>query len=211
MLSTEKELETFRKVLRNYGLSQTEEDDYIELKKALLQADAMTKTELLRRAKRIKPVVRVRCDEFCHYEKIFDFEVSKDFLVFTTLCNISESYLLEFEGVGQIVTHFRRPLRATNLKKIGEFACYHHFHQDPDELCPCAEEVLRQIPAEFDLTAINAFEIVFDSQDPDILYDTLLDRYESLVILYSLDGGLPQQIKGQPIIYDGTRYSVHLN
>lgn len=199
------ELESFRRILWNYHLSNDEEETYLSLKKMLLLAETMPTDILIQRAKRIKPLVRIRHNAIRNCEKVFTADAT-DLLVFTTLYDIGESYLFNFNDDKQVVKHLRRPLIPQGLQKIGEFTCYHRFEEDSDSLCPCVEEVLKQLPDSFDVNKIDAFEIKFDSDNPDDVYDPLLDRYESTVVLYALSGGLPAQLKGQPVVYRDVRY-----
>ena len=200
------ELESFRKILWNYRLSNDEEETYLSLKKMLLLAEKIPTAILIQRAKRIKPLVRIRHNAVQHCEKVFDIDEDTDLLVFTTLYNIGESYLYNFKDEKHIVKHIRRPLIPQNLQKVGEFTCYHRFENPQNDFSPLAEEVLRQLPKDIDMDKIDAFELRFDSDDPDDLYDMLLNRYESTVVLYSLPNGLPTQIKQQPVVYRDMRY-----
>ncbi|MEE6206870.1 MAG: hypothetical protein VZR95_02330 [Alphaproteobacteria bacterium] len=205
-VNIQSELESFRKDLWRYHLSHDEEDAYVDLRKTLLLAETLPTDALVKRAKQIKPLVRIRHNAVRHYEKVFDVDENTDLLVFTTWYNIGESYLLNFKSEKQIVTHFRRPLIPRGLKKIGEFTCYHSFNKQRKALCPCVEEVLKQLPEDIDIDKISAFEIRFDSANPAEVYDTLLDRYESTIILYALPDGLPKQVKQQPVEYHNVRY-----
>ncbi|MBO6281571.1 MAG: hypothetical protein J6N49_03460 [Alphaproteobacteria bacterium] len=168
-------------------------------------AEALPNKTVVQRAKQIKPLVRIRHNAVSHYEKVFTTDAT-DLLVFTTLYDIEKSYLYNFTDDRQVVKHLRRPLFPRGMQKIGEFTCYHRFEENPEILSPCVEEVLRQLPDDINLDQINAFELKFDSSDPADVYDPLLDRYESTVVLYSMSDGLPQQIKQQPVVYHDVRY-----
>jgi len=205
-VAIQRDLDSFQKVLWSYRLSPDEEEMYLGIRKMLLLAETMPTKTLVQRAKHIKPLVRIRHNAVRHYEKVYETGDDSDLLVFTTLYNIMRSYLSDFKDERQIVMHFRRPLIPHGLKKIGEFTCYHRFADQKDSLSPCVEEVLKQLPDTVDINKIDAFEIRFDSDNPDDVYDPLLDRYESTVILYSMPDGLPAQLKGQPVVYNDVRY-----
>lgn len=205
MTSIDCKLEAFQKVLWGYSLSREEEDMYMDLYRKLLMAEALPNKTVVQRAKQIKPLVRIRHNAVCHYEKVFTADAT-DLLVFTTLYDIGKSYLFNFNDDRQVVKHFRRPLVLRGLQKVGEFTCYHRFDENPEVLCPCVEEVLRQLPDEIDPSRVDAFELKFDSADPKDVFDSLLGLYESTVVLYSLPDGLPKQIKQQPVVYHDVRY-----
>lgn len=198
-------LESFQKILWGFRLSRDEEDMYMALRKKLLLSDMLPNKTVMQRAKRIKPLVRIRHNAVCHYEKVFTEDVT-DLLVFTTMYDIGKSYLFNFNDDKQVVKHLRRPLIIRGLHKVGEFTCYHRFEENPEVLCPCVEEVLRQLPDEIDFSRVDAFELKFDSADPKDVFDSLLGLYESTVVLYSLPDGLPKQIKQQPVVYHDVRY-----
>ena len=201
---TEKETIKFRVALRKYHLTEAEIDEYINLKERLVRVNKTPKAKLMKMAKSIKPLVRV-CNSSVHeFEKVFRVKDGDD-LVFTRFYDLMDSYLYHFDGEDSVVKHSKKPIPVKNPQKVGEFTCYFDFHGMDNEFFPCLDDVLCQLPEDINPDEVDAFEVVFDCNDPDDAYDVLLDRYEGTVVLYKLPDGLPQQVKAQPVKCSGLR------
>lgn len=201
---SEKDLDAFRKGLRKYHLSERDIDEYVSRKEMLVKVNKTPKAKLMKMAKSIKPLVRVCISSVHDCEKVFWMKDGDD-LVFTRFYDLMDSYLYHFEGEENVVKHGKKPIPVKNPEKIGEFLCYFDFHGITDDFYPCLDDVLCQIPEDIDIGRVDAFEVVFDCDDPSDAYDCLLDRYEGTVILYKLPDGLPQQVKAQPVKCSGLR------
>lgn len=207
-MDIKKKLEKFKYALRSHNMSEREKEAYIELETHLLQSETMPFKELLARAKKIKPLVRVDGDHngvLGFRKKCYDFADS-DTLCFCKPCDIrSRSYLYDFNASSVVMTK-GKPFAVPKHQKVGEFTCYHDAGAFYGCLMPSVDEVLQQMPAEIDWHTVDAFELSFPSLNFCDVYDDLLDRHISTVILYRFDNGLPKRIKAQPIVYNGQRY-----
>ncbi|MCQ2735508.1 MAG: hypothetical protein MJ212_06155, partial [Alphaproteobacteria bacterium] len=156
-------------------MSDVEINQYI-CKKQRLDELKTSEAKLIALAKRIKPLVRICKTYGNEYQKVVKIE-DGDGLVFTRFCDITDSYFFHFKGKSSVVQHARRALAVKAPKKVGEFTCYFDFHGRRD-FSPCLYDVLCQWPTAINIDKVNAFEVVFDSNDPKDAYDVLLDRYE---------------------------------
>lgn len=201
-------LAEFKDRLSRCTMSESEKNAYIELETRLLKSEAMPFSELLARAKKIKPLVRVDgdVDGVLGYRKKYHNFADADTLCFCKPCDIrNRSYLYDFNA-SRIVMYKGKPFAVPKHQKVGEFTCYHDTGAFYGFLMPSVDEVLQQIPPEMDWHTIDAFELVFPSLKCSDAYDSLLDRHISTVYLYRFDNGLPSKIREQPIVFDGHRY-----
>lgn len=207
-MDIKRKLASFRNTLNSYVMSESEKEAYIELETRLLKSETMPLKELLARAKKIKPLVRVDGDHnsvLGFRKKCHDF-ADTDKLCFCKPCDIrARSYLYDFNA-SRIVTSGGKPCVVPKHQKVGEFTCYHDTGAFYGCLMPSVDEVLQQFPTEIDWHTVDAFELLFSSLNFRDVYDSLLDRHISTVILYRFDNGLPKQIKEQPIVFEGHRY-----
>lgn len=207
-MDIKRKLAKFKERLNFCKMSESEKETYIELETTLLKSETMPFTELLARAKKIKPLIRVDGD----YNGVLGYRTkchnfaNSDTLLFCKPCDIrTRSYLYDFNA-SKIVMFRGKPLAVPKRQKVGEFTCYHDSGSFYGCLMPSVDEVLQQIPAEIDWHTVDAFELSFSSLDISDVYDGLLDRHISTVLLYRFDNGLPKKIKGQSIVFEGHRY-----
>lgn len=207
-MDIKKQLFRFKERLSSCIMSESEKENYINLKTRLLESETMPFKELLARAKKIKPLVRVDGDHngiLGYRKKCYDFADS-DTLLFCKPCDIRDrSYLFDFND-SRIVMFKGKPFAVPKHRKVGEFTCYHDTGAFYGCLMPSVDEVLQQFPTEIDWHTVDAFELQFPSLNFRDVYDSLLDRHISTVILYNFDNGLPQKIKEQPVVCGGHRY-----
>ena len=71
---------------------------------------------------------------------------------------------------------------------------------------PSVDEVLQQIPIKYDWLEIDAFELIFTSDNFSEVYDSILDCHVSTAVLYRFDKRLPARMREQTVIFDGTSY-----
>lgn len=205
-MDIQSKLAAFKFNLGGRAISDSEKQHYIELETRILESEQMPVKELLARAKKIKPLVRLDESDIDDYRTKQGKFSERDILCFCTPCDIRKrSYLYDFSP-RKIVMYKGRPLKVPKRQKVGEFTCYHNTGDYYGLLMPSVDEVLQQLPEEFDWQTIDAFELSFPSMDFWDVYDSILDRHVSTVILYRFDTGLPQKMKGQDIVFDGNRY-----
>ena len=205
-MDIQKKLADFRLKLRNCKLSESERERYIAIEQSILESEQMSAKELLARAKKIKPLVRLEGGEITGYHKKSGQFKASDILCFCTPVDIrNRSYLYDFTPQ-KIVTLKGRMFKVPKYQEVGQFTCYHDTGTFYGFLMPSVDEVLQQLPAEYDWHEIDAFELSFSSLDFFDVYDCLLDRHISTVHLYRFDKRLPIRLKEQDIVFEGQRY-----
>lgn len=205
-MDIQNELKKFSFKLNSHAISDSEKQSYLEIERKILESKQIPDTQLLARAKRIKPLVRLSFDADEGYKmKYCEFEEA-DTLCFCTPCDICQrSYLYDFTPK-KIVKLGNRPMSVPKFQEVGEFTCYHETGTFYGNLLPSVDEVLKQIPPEFDWLQIDAFELQFTSSYFPEVYDCILDRHVSTVHLYRFEHGLPAKLKNQAVIFEGRRY-----
>lgn len=207
-MDIKRKLFRFKERLSSCVMSDNEKETYLALEEQLLKSETMPFKELLKRAKKIKPLVRVDGDRngILGYRKKCHNFADSDTLLFCKPCDIRDrSYLFDFSE-SSIVMYKGKPFAVPKHQKVGEFTCYHDTGTFYGCLMPSVNEVLQQIPPEIDWQTVDAFELSFQSLNFRDVYDSLLDRHISTVILYHFDNGLPQKIKKQAVVCGGHRY-----
>lgn len=180
--------------------------NYATLYRHIVEADQMPAEELIRRAVKIKPLVRL--DRNGNPRSCGDFEPD-DKLVFVQPCDICQSYLYNFKPQNIVTINNGTadvPLEVPELEVIISFTCYHRYGGYYGFFRPGVDEVLSQIPPSVDLQRVKAFEITAESLNIRYIYDRILDRHVSTVILYGMKGGLPDQMVCQKVICDAKEY-----
>lgn len=201
------ELQSFRERLEYEGWSIPLKLNYVALYRHILEAQQLSKEEFIRRARRIKPLVRLHadgkrydCGEFAEDDK----------LVFIRPCDIRQSYLYNFSEANIVTVSApdgeEVPVEAKDLEEITTFTCYHRYGGYHGFFRPGADEVLSQIPPSVILSKVDAFEIKVASLNVYDIYDSKLDRHVTTVILYRLKNGLPDVVRTQKVICNGKEY-----
>ncbi len=191
------DLQSFKERLDQKGLSEPIKLGYLALYRQIWLAEQMSETELIKRAKMIKPLIRL--DKTNQRYVAGDFQPGDKF-VFTLPCDIRQSYLYNY-AKKRIV-----PENVPELQEVTSFTCYHRYGGYFGFFRPGVNEVLSQIPEDINLDEIQAFEIKIASLNPDSLYDDVLDRHVTTVILYKMKDGLPKSMANQKVICDGKEY-----
>lgn len=182
--------------------------NYIALYRHILEAQQKPKDELIALAKSIKPLVRL---DKCGIRRSYGEFADDDQLVFINPSDIKQSYLYSFSETDVVTVKGDEdeedtPFSVPKLHVITSFTCYHKYGGYYGFFRPGVDEVLAQIPPSVDIEQISAFEIKVKSFDFNDIYDPILDRHVSTVILYAMEGGLPEKIKNQSVIYEGESY-----
>ena len=209
-LPLEKKLKKFEETCLRLVKNPIWRQHYQTLMRSILTSESLSEEELLKRAEHIKPLVRLRVADkgaeeepnFQKYVRVGYGEPKKnDLLVWTKPLDIhSYSYLYSFDGDAVICNKNGTPLKTGLLIKVAEFTGYHSCGYY-GILRPSVDEVLQQIPVDIDLNQYYAFELQFLSDDLNEIYDGILNRHISKVILYHLPQGLPEPIRQQPVLY----------
>ena len=202
----EREFENLRDLIKNPTRAMSKiKADHHRIISMLIEAEAMPEDELVRRAKQIKPLVRV--DD---KERKLDPGENEEYsmLVYVEPTDINQSYLFSFDPKKHIVRDKKRkPLKAEKLEEVARFICYHRYGGHCMFLRPGVDEVLQQFPKDVDINEISAFEIKFASDDIREIYNSTVDRHVSTVVLYKVAGGLPEEVRTQSVIVSGKTYS----
>lgn len=197
----EHQMKQFRVSLEPSPLSPRMKNHYLALKRMLLETEQIADGDLLARAKRIKPLMRIQADF------VDECGLPKGTLVFIHPEDLRQSYYYRF-GAKSILCDEEsgEPLPVGNVTEVARFICYHCYGGCNVFLRPSADEVLAQIPPSVHWQDVDAFEVQFESYEQCDVYDNVLDRHISTVILYRLERGLPEQLRNQPIILDKKTY-----
>ena len=195
----EREFENLRDLVRNPDRVMSKiAEEYERIIPMLVKAEDMSEEELVRRARQIKPLVRVN-SELRSLDAGEDDESSV--LVYVKPSNVHQSYLYSFRPEEDIVCNDDgKPMIVEGLEEVARFICYHRYGGYHMFLRPGVDEVLQQIPEDISIDEISAFEIKFASDKVREIYSVAVDRHVSTVILYGIACGLPEVIKKQPVI-----------
>lgn len=186
---------------------------YLAIERGILIAESLKEHELLRRAEIVKPLVRLRCAEdgedlhivYDGYKLAYGAPEKGDLLVWSKPVDIAQrSYTYDFSAQTVVLDKDGEPLKTGKLVKMAEFTCYHNTGDYYGTLVPSVSEVLQQIPSDVIINQNKhyAFEVRFTSLDFRLVYDKVLDRHISTVVLYMLPQGLPEPIRRQKVIYN---------
>jgi len=207
----ERELENLKEIIQNpVAFHKKVAEERERIIPMLIKAEEMSDCELIKRAKRIKPLIRLaeNCKIF-QYDELVNAKDSR--LYFVKPTDVYQSYFFNFDTRTSLECDEKGvPLEAKGLKEIGRFICYHRYGGYFGCLRPGVDEVLQQLPEEFDIEKISAFELVFASSDVRDVYYSSVDRHVSTVILYEQEGGLPEKVKEQHVIVHGVSYPFDL-
>lgn len=195
----EREFENLRDLVKNPDCVMSKiAEEYERIIPMLVKAEDMSEEELVRRARQIKPLVRVN-SELRSLDAGEDDESSV--LVYVKPSNVHQSYLYSFRPEEDIVCNDDgKPMIVEGLEEVARFICYHRYGGYHMFLRPGVDEVLQQIPEDISIDEISAFEIKFASDKVREIYSVAVDRHVSTVILYGIACGLPEVIKKQSVI-----------
>lgn len=174
-------------------LSPVKKQNYLALARMLFEKELMPTDEMLQLARRIKPMMRPKEDS-----------ALKEGLYWTKPEPLTQSFYFNFKDSSVIYDKKILTVEEKDLEKVCEFTCYHRYGGYYGCLRPGMDEVIQQFPAYLlaDEKAEYAVELVFPSMSLNDIYDYVLDRHVSTVVVYRLRNGLPQEIKEQEVIYE---------
>ena len=212
-----KELKKFKKSLPSHLLPELRVK-YVALKQKLLEAEALPDTELIKLAKRIKPLIRLRKTKYYDAAQYHLFNKANgklevwakaeeefeknDLLVWTNPVCLKESFYYALKEDFVVEEAPGVPLPVLEPEKVTEFTCYLRYSGYYGILRPRVEDVLQQFPQNLIAkeTEEYAFELYLPSLNFRDVYDALLDRHKATVIIYRLKNGLPKPVKDQRVI-----------
>lgn len=167
--------------------------NYQAIIRMLLDKEQMSKDKLIRLAHRIKPLM---------YPK--DGSQLPHKLYWSDPVPLTQSFYFNFKDASVIRNPDGGILEVEGLIKVCEFTCYHRYGGYYGCLRPGMDEVIQQFPAYLlaDEKAEYAVALQFPSLKLRDIYDAILDRHVSTVIVYRLKNGLPQELRDQEVIYE---------
>lgn len=201
----ETDLQNLEEFVKNpFAMQEKISNEADRISAMLDEADEMSEKELLRRARQIKPLVRV-AEDGC---AVFNPQNASAKQFFVKPTDITDSFTFSFTMDKIVKDDNGEPLsvEVCGLYQIAQFICYHRYGGFYGILQPSTDEVLKQIPKQFPLDDIAAFDVVFPTNDVSACYNRELDVHVSLVTVYGMRRSLPEQIKNQDVIISGKFY-----
>ena len=207
----EKELESFKYSSKMRALPMSKQLMYAGIMRHLLESEQLPVTEIVRRARFIKPLVRLQNENN-----------GKDVLVWIKLCDVTASFYHNFVREDIVRQKGTREFLSTGkLEKVAEFTCYSRCNSGL-LVQPSAVDVLQQLPSGLNLKGSKqyAFELICELPKSQALseapkqgsfylpesYDEVLNCFVIKVVLYEAIKGLPRQIANTPVVYANKTY-----
>lgn len=173
-------------------LSHVMKQHYLALGRMLIEKEEMPVEKLIQLAHRIKPLMRPK-----------EGSSLKEGLYWTKPVPLTQSFYFNFEDDSILKKANGEILPVESIEKVCEFVCFHRYGGYYGCLRPGMDEIIQQFPVYLlaDEQAEYAVELVFPSLNLHDIYDSVLDRHVSTVVVYRLKEGLPPEVKAQEIIY----------
>ncbi len=167
--------------------------NYQAIIRMLLEKEQMSKEKLIQLAHRIKPLMYPKDESTLAYK-----------LYWTKPVPLTQSFYFNFDDASVVRNEEGEILEVNDLVKVCEFTCYHRYGGYYGCLRPGMNEIIQQFPAYLltDEKAEYAVELIFSSLELHDVYDAILDRHVSTIIVYQLKNGLPKELRDQEVIYD---------
>lgn len=194
MNAIDKKLEQFQKdAISLRELPPVKQQHYMAIARKIIEAEQMPQAVLIQLAHRIKPLM---------YPK----EGTKlsPGLYWTKPEPLKESFYFNFNADSVAKDQNGNILPVEGLEKVSEFTCYHRYGGYYGCLRPGMDEIIQQFPAYLleDDKAEYAIELKFPSSQLHDVFDSVLNRHVSTVIVYRLKSSLPEEIRNQAVIYE---------
>lgn len=173
-------------------LSPVMKQHYLALGRMLIEKEEMPTEKLIQLAHRIKPLMRPK-----------EGSALKAGLYWTKPVPLTQSFYFNFKDDSILKKANGEFLPVESIEKICEFVCFHRYGGYYGCLRPGMDEIIQQFPAYLltDKQAEYAVELIFPSLEIQDVYDCVLDRHVSTVVVYRLKNGLPPEVREQEIIY----------
>lgn len=195
MNDIEKRIEHFR---ASYSLSLQElspviKKNYLTIFRMLVEKEQMPKETLLQLARRIKPLMSPKKGS-----------TLKKGLYWSVSQPLKESFYYNFGDDSVVKGDDGKIVPVRNLQKVCEFTCYHRYGGYYGCLRPGMDEIIQQFPAYLlsDSNAEFAVKLIFPSDQLQDVYDVILDRHVSTVVVYRMMNGLPKEVREQDVVYE---------
>lgn len=173
-------------------LSPVKQQNYLALARMLIEKEEMSIASLIQFARRIKPLMRPK-----------EGNTLKKRLYWSKPEPLTQSFYFNFEDSSVLKNKKGEILAVEDLEKVCEFTCFHRYGGYYGCLRPGMDEIIQQFPAYLlaDEKAEYAIEVVFSGMCLHDIYDFVLDRHVSTVVVYRPKNGLPQELREQEVIY----------
>ena len=173
-------------------LSHVMKQHYLALGRMLIEKEEMPVEKLIQLAHRIKPLMRPK-----------EGSSLKEGLYWTKPVPLTQSFYFNFEDDSILKKANGEILPVESIEKVCEFVCFHRDGGYYGCLRPGMDEIIQQFPVYLlaDEQAEYAVELIFPSLNFYEIYDRVLDRHVSTVVVYRLKNGLPPEVKKQEVIY----------
>lgn len=173
-------------------LSHVMKQHYLALGRMLIEKEEMPVEKLIQLAHRIKPLMRPK-----------EGSSLKEGLYWTKPVPLTQSFYFNFEDDSILKKANGEILPVESIEKVCEFVCFHRYGGYYGCLRPGMDEIIQQFPVYLlaDEQAEYAVELIFPSLNFYEIYDRVLDRHVSTVVVYRLKNGLPPEVKKQEVIY----------
>lgn len=193
-MNIEEKLNKFKKdhVTSLRELSPVMQQNYLALARMLIEKEEMPIADLVQFAQRIKPVMRPK-----------EGSTLKKGLYWSKPEPLTQSFYFNFNDSSVLKNKNGEILAVEAIEKVCEFTCFHRYGGYYGCLRPGMDEIIQQFPAHLlaDEKAEYAVEVVFPSLNLCDIYDSVLDRHVSTVIVYRPKKGLPRELKEQEVVY----------
>ncbi len=184
-MNIEEKLNKFKKdhVTSLRELSPVMQQNYLALARMLIEKEEMSIANLVQFAHRIKPVMRPK-----------EGSLLKKGLYWSKPEPLTQSFYFNFNDSSVLKNKNGEILAVEAIEKVCEFTCFHRYGGYYGCLRPGMDEIIQQFPAHLlaDEKAEYAVEVVFPSLNLCDIYDSVLDRHVSTVIVYRPKKGLPR-------------------
>ncbi len=193
-MNIEEKINKFKKdhVTSLRELSPVMQQNYWALARMLIEKEEMPIANLIQFAHRIKPVMRPK-----------EGSTLKKGLYWSKPEPLTQSFYFNFNDSSVLKNKNREILTVEEIEKVCEFICFHHYGGYYGCLRPGMDEIIQQFPVHLlvDEKAEYAAEVVFPSLNLCDIYDSVLDRHLSTIVVYRLKKGLPRELKEQEVVY----------
>lgn len=193
-MNIEEKLNKFKKdhVTSLRELSPVMQQNYLTLARMLIEKDEMPVADLMQLAHRIKPVMRPK-----------DGSILKQGVYWSKPEPLTQSFYFNFEDSSVLKKENGEIVAVEDLERVCEFTCFHRYGGYYGCLRPGMDEIIQQFPAYLlaDEKAEYVVEVVFPSLNLYDIYDSVLDRHVSTIVVYRPKNGLPQELREQEVIY----------
>lgn len=194
MNTIDNKIEQFQKnTISLRSLTPIRRQHYMAIVRRIIEAEQMPQAVLIQLARRIKPLMAPK-----------EGTTLAPRLYWTKPEPLKESFYFNFNNDSVVKDQNGNILPVEGLEKVSEFTCYHRYGGYYGCLRPGLDEIIQQFPAYLleNEKAEYAIELKFPSDQLPDVFDSILNRHVSTIIVYRLKDGLPAEIRNQAVIYE---------